>query len=496
MEEKLSQRRSPSGRLRQFTLLLWGGILLAIAGYFIFVYPHQRGSRKIDEEQDPARWRQDLVTPDTLTAVTLSGSTTYFTYRDEPMGYQYELIALWAEEVDIPLRVMPVRSVSEMMDSLSAGKADIAITPQPAALTDSLQFAMVGPVWTDYQVLAQYHGPHSSIRESTVDLVGTPIMAIEGTRGALRLRNLQDELLGQIDTIFYPDTITQEELIDWIATDSVPYAIADYSLVHYLNSYYGTIDYHLPLSTPQESQWIARRNLRGMIDSLQMWADTLNLDARYKEIYKRNFEYSKAHPDDNDSIDSLSSDDEVAKRPTTSSSRQKVKISDYDHLFQRYASEIGWDWEVLASIACQESGFRPKVFGGLMGIMAGTGKRYGYSKKQLKNAETSVKVATKILKATGREFDHIPDKEQRMKFTLAAYNAGSGHIHDACRLAEKYGADPLVWDGSVEKYYKLLSEPKYYNDPVVKYGYARGAHTVKYVKSVFERANSYRNKTN
>jgi membrane-bound lytic murein transglycosylase F len=64
---------------------------------------------------------------------------------------------------------------------------------------------------------------------------------------------------------------------------------------------------------------------------------------------------------------------------------------------------------------------------------------------------------------------------------------------DAQALAKKYGDDPNVWFGSVDKYMRLKSKPKYYNDPVVKYGYARGSEPVNYVEAIRVTYRDYRN---
>lgn len=188
-----------------------------------------------------------------------------------------------------------------------------------------------------------------------------------------------------------------------------------------------------------------------------------------------------------------------AEQSQEQSTRIQGVISDWDHLFQKYGNKYGWDWFVLASIAYQESKFRAEVVGmggatGLMGIMPATGRRYGYSRAKLKHAESSIRVACMALQDFGRSFAHITDAEQRMKFTLAAYNSGSAHVLDARRLAEDAGLDPDRWDGSVEIFMARLSEPKYYNDPLVQHGRANGAHTVRYVTEVFSRAQTYKSK--
>ena len=181
------------------------------------------------------------------------------------------------------------------------------------------------------------------------------------------------------------------------------------------------------------------------------------------------------------------------------STRRQGAISDWDYLFQQYGNKYGWDWYVLAAIAYQESKFRAEVVGmggatGLMGIMPATGRRYGYSRAKLKHAESSIRIACMALRDFGRAFAHITDTEQRMKFTLASYNSGSAHVLDARRLAEDAGLDPDRWDDSVEIYMARLNEPKYYNHPLVQHGRANGAHTVRYVEEVSNRAHSYKSK--
>jgi membrane-bound lytic murein transglycosylase F len=86
----------------------------------------------------------------------------------------------------------------------------------------------------------------------------------------------------------------------------------------------------------------------------------------------------------------------------------------------------------------------------------------------------------------------IPHEEERIRFILAAYNVGQGHVDDARRLAEKYGDDPTSWDDVA---YWLIRKSKrgVYNDPVVKYGFARGTEPVDYVERILDRFEHYKN---
>ena len=86
-------------------------------------------------------------------------------------------------------------------------------------------------------------------------------------------------------------------------------------------------------------------------------------------------------------------------------------------------------------------------------------------------------------------------EEERVKLTLASYNAGVGHINDAQRLAKKYGHNPNVWTDNVAEYIRLKAEPKYYTDSVCRFGYLRGRETYRYVDAVLGRYHHYRELT-
>jgi membrane-bound lytic murein transglycosylase F len=65
--------------------------------------------------------------------------------------------------------------------------------------------------------------------------------------------------------------------------------------------------------------------------------------------------------------------------------------------------------------------------------------------------------------------------------SLAAYNAGPGHVQDARRLASKMGLDPNRWE-SLAKALPLLRFRKYYQE--AEQGFCRGDITVAYVKHI------------
>ena len=171
-------------------------------------------------------------------------------------------------------------------------------------------------------------------------------------------------------------------------------------------------------------------------------------------------------------------------------------ISAYDDLFRRYSSTAGWDWRLLAAQCYQESGFDPQAVSsmgaqGLMQLMPFTADAMGVPADKRFDPEHNISAAARYIKKVSQMFADIKDAGERIRFTLAAYNGGVGHVQDAQILARKAGRNHQLWQ-EVAPYILLLSEPQYYRDPDVRYGYMRGSETEAYVRLIMERWSQYR----
>ena len=112
----------------------------------------------------------------------------------------------------------------------------------------------------------------------------------------------------------------------------------------------------------------------------------------------------------------------------------------------------------------------------------------------MQDPEKNVQAAIECLRRFGKGFASL-DSLERIKLTLASYNAGIGHIYDAQRLAQKYGRNPNVWSDHVAEFIRLKAEAQYYTDSVCKFGYLRGTETYNYVSDVLNRYEYYRKET-
>ncbi len=202
--------------------------------------------------------------------------------------------------------------------------------------------------------------------------------------------------------------------------------------------------------------------------------------------------------------------DVVKKEETTLLTTHKVKrrifspmldaksgvISRYDQYFKTYSRDIRWDWRLMAAQCYQESTFDPKAVSfvgakGLMQIMPGTADHLGVERSKLYDPETNISAAAKYILELQQSFSDIRDNYERTNFVLASYNGGAHHIRDAMALARRDGRNPHRW-ADVSPYVLKLATPRYYNDPIVKYGYMRGTETVDYVSKIRQRHASYK----
>ena len=111
---------------------------------------------------------QKILDTGVLRAVTLSRSTSYFDYRGEDMGFEYELVEGLADFLGVQLEILSAKNVSHMIEMLENGEVDliaypITITPERK---EKLLFAYHENITN--QVLVQRKGKKGSIEVKDV----------------------------------------------------------------------------------------------------------------------------------------------------------------------------------------------------------------------------------------------------------------------------------------------------------------------------------------
>lgn len=177
-------------------------------------------------------------------------------------------------------------------------------------------------------------------------------------------------------------------------------------------------------------------------------------------------------------------------------SAKEGTISQYDHLFKKYAPTATLDWSLMAAQCYQESCFDPKAHSwagacGLMQILPSTADHLALPRQRIYEPEANIAAAARYMRELQALFSDIDNPQERISFALAAYNGGYHHVRDAMALTKKYGGVWQRWS-DVRHYILALSQPQYYRDPVVKNGYMRGSETAGYVDMIMSRWAQYR----
>ncbi len=169
-------------------------------------------------------------------------------------------------------------------------------------------------------------------------------------------------------------------------------------------------------------------------------------------------------------------------------------LSPYDDMIKQYADELGWDWRMLAAVIYQESKFSinsqsHRGAQGLMQVMPKTAEYYEI--EDLLNPENNIKAGTLHLKRLQKLYaKYDMSAEERMKFTLAAYNAGEGRIADCRNFAASREADSNNWE-EVANLIPLMKEDFILEEESVKLGKFNGNETIAYIDSVMSLYNAF-----
>ncbi len=427
---------------------------------------------------------------DTLIAIVDNSSTGYFLYKGQPMGYEYDLLNLLAKELNVKLKLVVTKNIDEAFRKLNIGEGDIVAHNLTITKSRKEQVSFTTPHYQTRQVLVQRKPDHwrkmklHEIEEvlirNPIDLIGKEVYVRKGSSYFTRLKHLSEEVGGDIMAVESFADIETEALIKMVAEGEIDYTIADDDVAKVNRTYYPNIDIKTAISFPQRIAWAVRKNSPDLLTGVNSWIEKMQKKTAYYVIYNKYFKNSRAT---------------YLRATSNYSSINGEHISPYDDLIKKGANQLGWDWRLLASLIFQESKFEPKAESwagakGLMQLVPETASMYGAN--DIYNPEENVMAGVKYLIWLNRLWeDKVADEQERLKFVLASYNVGQGHVLDARRLARKYGKDAEKWDGHVEYYMLQKSKPKYYSDPVVQSGYCRGEEPVNYVREIINRYNQY-----
>ena len=416
--------------------------------------------------------------PDTLRVGTLYSPTSYFIYREETMGYDYDLVSRLAQDKGMVLKLEVAPSLQRVVEMLDSGLIDLIAYEVPVTGEYKPKVVACGIESITHQVLVQPRRSEEGRISDVTQLVGRKVYVEKDSKYHHRMTNLNEELGGGIEVVpIDRDTLITEDLIDMVSRKEIPLTVVDSDIARLNKTYYRDLDITLQVSFGQRAAWGVAPGNEWLADSINEWMQGEQHRKTRDALLKRYFEMSK-------------NDGEEGVRFSIDLSRGV--ISPFDHLFRKYAAHIGWDWRLIAAQGYCESRFDSTQVSwagarGIMQLMPVAMRGYGLTDATVTDPELNIEAAAKIMRDIDRSLSkYVSDPVERRKFSIAAYNSGIGHIYDAIALAGKHGKDPALWEGNVETALMWKSNPEYYTDPVCRNGYFRGRQTVEYVRKVLD----------
>jgi membrane-bound lytic murein transglycosylase F len=429
-----------------------------------------------------------------LIAITDYSSTDYFIYRGEPMGFQYEKLKIFADYLGVELEVRVARDVEEAFQELAMGNVDIIAMGLTVTKESMQRVDFTEPILQTRQMLVQrkpenwrkmrsWDDMDDKMIRNPLDLGGKEIYVQKGLAYYSRLNNLSEEI-GQPILILEDPEREVEKLVEAVATGVIDYTVCDEHMANFFERVYPDIDVKTAISFPQNLAWAVRQDSDSLKGVVNTWLKNFNSTLTAQHLVDKYYNSPRT----------------AFMARSEHVSFNGGKISRYDEIMRDLSRKYDFDWRLFASLVYQESQFKPDVKSwagafGLMQMMPSTAALFDIDSTS--SEKEQLEAGIQYIKVLDRELpEDIKDPAERIKFILASYNVGIAHVLDARRLAMKNGKDPNVWDNNVDYYIRNKSNPKYYNDEVVQFGYARGEETYNFVIEVLDRFEHYKNVIN
>jgi len=409
-----------------------------------------------------------------LRVLLRNNAASYFLYRGELMGFEYELAREFADYHGLRLEVVVPPSHREMTTWLLEGRADIALGfIEPSSRQRSLGIGFSRPYhYARQHIVVQKEDTAKTLQ----DLDNRTLFVRHHSSYWERLSGLQRRG-ARFQLRATDNNIETEQLIKMVSRGKYKATMAGEHL----------LDIELANGVPVRSAYVLDETAAHAVAMRKRNTQLKQaLDAFVKKVYRSEFynvTYTKY-------FKSRRSMQRLARGRMVDPLRGQ--ISPYDQLVRKYAERYGFDWRLVTAQMYQESRFNPKAKSqvgarGLMQLMPRTAKAMGV--KNSSDPANNIKGGIKYLDWLRDRFDSNLPISERLWFTLAAYNAGAGHVHDARRLAQQMGYDPDRWFDHTEEAMLLLAKKEYARK--ARYGYVNGREPVNYVRDIRQRFEAY-----
>jgi len=400
-----------------------------------------------------------------LTVFIRNSPSVYYEGVDGPTGFEYDLVNALADSLDMELDLKVYYNVNDVLDEIKNGEGDLASAAITITEESENEYVFSDPYQTVQQQVIYKRG--HDFPEDLADLGNFQILVGANSSYDQRLKVLKEEFPGlSWETT---DELSTEQILEKVWKGEIECTVADNNLFAINQRYFPGLESALPISEEQSLAWVINDENKVLQQYVNLWLEKFESEKQLAIIRDRYY----GHINIFDFVDIRA----FHKRVET-------RLPKYKGLFKKAGKKNGIPWKLLAAQAYQESHWDPKAKSrtgvrGIMMLTENTARSLGISNRL--DPVEGIMGGARYLKRLERI---VPDdfiEEDRIIYSLAAYNVGMGHMKDARVLAKKLGYDEMSWKG-LKKALPLLSNEKYYK--TLQYGYARGTEPVRYINRI------------
>lgn len=407
---------------------------------------------------------EKIVKNGTIRLLTDNNANSYYIYRSEPMGFEYELAHKFADYLGVDLQVF-TPGWSDLIPALRKGRGDfigsgMTITDEREEVVD-----FSDPYLNVQQRIIHHkriYGP-----DDLEDLSGLEIHVRQHTSYHSRLEELKNQGI-DVDIVLHHNTPT-EELIRMVAEGDIDFIVADSNIALLNRRYFPDIDIGLDIAEEESLGWAVATGNKQLLEKINMFFQEMEEKGDLGKLYEKYYGAVESF----DYFDLKVFHDRI-----------ETRLPKYAHTIKEESEKYDFDWRLIAALVYQESHFNPRARSytgvkGLMQVTLETAREMGISNRL--DPVQSLRAGIRYLNKLYLRFDDIANTEERLYFAIASYNIGYGHMRDAQELAEQNGLDPHKWS-SMKHVLPYLTKRKYYKK--TRYGYARGREALTYVERI------------
>jgi len=387
-----------------------------------------------------------------IRVLTTFNKTNFFLEGSRPFGYEYSMLHGYEvylnrdrgrEDLKIVLDFIPV-SRDRLIPLLVNGYGDIAaagltITPKREKLVD---FTIPYLTNVDEVIVANHEvrGLHSMEDLSGREVFVRPSSSYWGTLEKLN-RRFSEEGLPPVKLQKADESLETEDILEMVNAGVVPLTVADSQMALLWESVFQdlTVYKNLAIRKGGKIAWAVRKNNPELKASLDAFLKTHRKGTLLGNIYlRRYFEHNK-----------------WIRNPFNKKAVERQE--QYRSLIKKYADMYEFDWMLILALAYQESRLNHHTvspFGarGIMQVRPSTALDHNVDIQDTHQLENNIHAGVKYLAFLRDRYfsDEDVEEKDRMRFALAAYNAGPRKILRARNQAEELGLDRNKWFRNVE----------------------------------------------